>query len=212
MRPEFGRTGVYVLIGSDESTTLPKIYIGEGGPIGPRLRSHQRKKDFWEQAVFFVSKDESLNKAHVKHLESRLISLATEAKRCSLDNATGSETPTLSEIETADVEGFLANMLSIFPLIGLPMFEKDEAALASDQVFLSIQAKGIEAKGYEESGGFVVCEGSQVVIEETSSCHAYLRDLRRDLKTQGGLTEAPGSDHWVNVVALRKTAELGLES
>lgn len=80
-RPEFDRTGIYVLVGSDEDSTLPLIYIGEGDGIGPRLKSHQ-DKDFWEWAVFFVSKDSSLNKAHVKHLESRLIGLAKVAKQC----------------------------------------------------------------------------------------------------------------------------------
>ena len=51
--------------------------------------------------VFFTSKDENLNKAHIKHLEARLLRLAQEAKRCEIDNANQPDFPSLSE---ADVE------------------------------------------------------------------------------------------------------------
>jgi len=80
-RPEFDRTGIYVLVGSSEDSTLPMIYIGEGDPVKNRLNQHYSKKDFWDWAVFFVTKDSSLNKAHVKYLESRLLELAKAAKQ-----------------------------------------------------------------------------------------------------------------------------------
>ena len=49
---------------------LPTVYIGEGDPVRPRLESHSANKDFWTWLVFFVSKDDSINKAHVKYLEA----------------------------------------------------------------------------------------------------------------------------------------------
>lgn len=77
-RPELGKTGVYVLIGPD--TTIPgrrKIYIGEGDAILTRLTAHNRDtdKDFWDEAVILVSKDENLTKGHARFLEARLISM-----------------------------------------------------------------------------------------------------------------------------------------
>ncbi|MFN9047410.1 MAG: GIY-YIG nuclease family protein, partial [Planctomyces sp.] len=69
-RTEFGKTGVYVLIGTSDDSILPVIYVGEGDPVRNRLNQHYGKKDFWNWAVFFVAKDDSLNKAHVQHLES----------------------------------------------------------------------------------------------------------------------------------------------
>src|SRR5438045_4038439 len=36
-RPEFGKTGVYVLRGPSESGDLPTVYVSEGDPARPRL-------------------------------------------------------------------------------------------------------------------------------------------------------------------------------
>ena len=101
-RPEFDKTGIYVLVGSFEDSSLPIVYVGEGDPVKDRLNQHCKKKEFWVWAVFFVSKDNSLNKAYVKHLESRLLKLATTAKQCKLDNNQTSLRPSLSKAETAD--------------------------------------------------------------------------------------------------------------
>lgn len=193
-RDEFNRTGVYVLIGFSEDSALPTIYIGEGDPVKDRLNQHYSKKEFWEWAVFFVTKDNSLNKAHVKHLESRLLELAGGAKQCKIDNTGSSLLPTLSEAETADVECFLLDMLSIFPLLGLRVFEKTETHTKPEDV-LVIQSKGIRAKGYEDAKGFVVRSGSQLVMTEAPTIQGYLATLRRDLLEQGVIVTE--GDHFV---------------
>ncbi len=92
-REEFESTGVYLLVGPDPAGDKSLLHIGEGDPVRPRLESHYAKKDFWTWTVFFVSKDVSLNKAHVQYLESRLIQLAAEAKRVSLENQTVPQPP-----------------------------------------------------------------------------------------------------------------------
>lgn len=188
IRAEYDRTGVYVLVGLSEGSSLPTIYIGEGDPVKDRLNQHYSKKDFWDWAVFFVTKDSSLNKAHVKHLESRLLELAKAAKQCKLDNAQISLPPTLSEAETADVECFLLDMLSIFPLLGLGVFEKMVTSKKPANT-LSIEAKGIKAYGYEEAKGFVVLKGSSVVKAEVNSIPPGISTLRKDYLNQGILTE-----------------------
>lgn len=184
-RPEFDRTGIYVLVGSSEDSTLPTIYIGEGDPVKNRLNQHYSKKDFWDWAVFFVTKDSSLNKAHVKHLESRLLELAKAAKQSKLDNTGSSLPPTLSEVETADVESFLLDMLSILPLLGLSVFEKTESKTNLEQELLHIKAKGASARGYEDAKGFVVLKGSQMVEQPVPSLDKYSVATRNDLIDQG---------------------------
>lgn len=182
-RPEFDRTGIYVLVGFSEESVLPTLYIGEGDPVKARLNQHYSNKEFWDWGVFFVTKDSSLNKAHVKHLESRLMELAKAAKQCKLDNTQTSLPPTLSEAELADVESFLLDMLNIFPLLGLGVFEKAETKRKPKNM-LFIDAKGIKASGYEDPRGFVVMKGSEMVTEETNSIHKYLSALRNDLIEQ----------------------------
>lgn len=190
-REEFQYTGVYVLVGTSEESSLPTIYIGEGDPVRPRLDSHYAKKDFWNWGVFFVTSNQSLNKAHVKYLESRLIQQAKEAKQCNLDNANDSSKPTLSEADVADMKSFIQDMLKVFPLIGLSVFEKPDQARGTREL-LYIKAKGIKAKGYETNRGFVVLEGSEAVIEEVPSIHQYLTNLRSDLVNKGVLQDRDG--------------------
>jgi hypothetical protein len=86
-RPEVNRTGVYILWGESETGSLPKVYVGEGDTVIGRLDQHNRNKDFWTHGVVFTSKDQALNKAHVQHLEARLIALAATAKRCELSRS-----------------------------------------------------------------------------------------------------------------------------
>ena len=183
-RPEFDRTGIYVLVGVSEESVLPTLYIGEGDPVKNRLNNHYSNKEFWDWGVFFVTKDSSLNKAHVKHLESRLLELAKSAKQCRLDNTQTSLPPTLSEAETADMDSFLAGMLNIFPLLGLGVFEKTVTTKASKKDLLHIKAKGIEATGYEDPKGFVVTAGSGMYADETKSIHKGMSNLRADLLQQ----------------------------
>lgn len=187
-RPEYAKTGVYILVGTSEESSLPTVYIGEGDPVKNRIDSHQREKDFWDWAIFFVTKDESMNKAHVKHLESRLYYLAKDAKKCNLDNSQTSQLPSLSEAETADVESFLLDMLNIFPLLNLDIFEKTITS-KKPRDLLCIKSKGIIAKGYEDPKGFVVCRGSQAVKDEAESIHHYMTILRKDLLDQRVLAD-----------------------
>lgn len=187
-RPEVGRTGVYVLWGPSETGQLPRVYIGEGDVVLPRLDQHARQKDFWTHAVVFTSKDQNLNKAHVQYLEARLVELAAAAKRAELDNGNIPQRPNLSEADVADAEGFLGDLLLCLPVVGVNLFEKAVAdALRSDRDLLFLRSKGIEARGLDSSEGFVVLAGSRAARATVPSCHPYLIELRKSLIDKGVL-------------------------
>lgn len=123
-RHEFGRPGVYILTGyRNANDELPTIYIGEGDVLRSRIDSHFTSKDFWDRGIVFTASNNSLNKAHVRWLESALVSRAGQARRCILDNGTEPQQVGLSEAERADTEGFLREVLQILPLVGLRAFE-----------------------------------------------------------------------------------------
>lgn len=198
--PELGRTGVYLLTGLTEESALPQLYIGEGDPILPRLEQHALKKDFWTHLIAFTGSDhnQNLNKAHVQHLESRLVEIARTAKRCVLQNGNIPQPPTLSRADRADTENFLADVLLCLPVLGYPFFEmaatmSAEAALhpltapAIAPVPFQLASKGIRAQGQESAAGFVVKAGSTAVATEVPSIHDFLKRLRADLKSQGVL-------------------------
>ncbi|MBE7496852.1 MAG: GIY-YIG nuclease family protein [Verrucomicrobiaceae bacterium] len=188
-RDEFGRTGVYILVGpGPEGSALPSLYIGQSDRIQTRLDAHHKNKDFWEWAVFFVSKDNALNVAAAQYIESRLIERASTAKRCHLDNGNEPTGPNLGDADAADAEGFLRTMLRVLPLLGISAFEQKEsktAASARTMLFLTPKSKSITAKGYAQPGGFIVCAGSSAVIQESEAIHAYMAAKRRDLLAQG---------------------------
>ena len=183
-RNEFAKPAVYILTGPSEDSALTRIYVGEGDPVGPRLDNHAAKKDFWTSLILFCAKDDNLNKAHIQHLEARLVALARKAQRAELDNSNTPELPTLSEAESAEAEGFLAEMLLCLPLIGVQAFEQAES-LRSQSEPLELIGKGIRARGYDTAGGFLVKKGSQAVSSVVPSTHQYIRDLRRVLLQQG---------------------------
>ncbi len=145
-RKEFQQPGVYILIGGG------KIYIGEGDPVGPRLESHVRQKDFWKKAIFFNSEAGRLNKAHVQHLESRLVQIAKEASKAALENGNMPIAPALSESEHAFAENFLNDILLILPLLGFHQLElgeeEDAIAQEDDQVDITDNSEGKRSSLY----------------------------------------------------------------
>jgi hypothetical protein len=185
-RRELERTGVYVLAGPPEESGLPRIYVGEGDPIRPRLEQHASKKDFWTSCIAFTSKDGNLNKAHVQYLESRLVSLAQEAKRSVMENGNMPALPSLSEADAADAEGFLAEMLLCFPVLGVSVFTAG-APPPRNAPTLLIASKGIRAMGVETPEGLLVRAGSEAVKDEVESIHNYMSELRSALVANGVL-------------------------
>jgi hypothetical protein len=66
-RDEYTRPGVYLLTGPPSGTGLKdQLYLGEADDVRDRVDQHLRGKDFWTTVVAFTSKDENLNKAHVR--------------------------------------------------------------------------------------------------------------------------------------------------
>ena len=188
-REELNRTGAYVLWEPGTSQQLPSVYIGQSDLLRQRLVDHAKNKDFWTRAIVFTSKDQSLNKAHVRHIEARLLGLARDAKGCELENSTVPPLPPLSDADKADAELYLADMLLCLPVVGLSFFERPRGpAGKTRELFLS--AKDIQARGYEEPSGFVVRSGSQAVKDEVPSIHNYLSGLRTELRKQGILEDS----------------------
>jgi hypothetical protein len=193
-RFEFDKPGVYVLFGRSPDADRSLIYVGEGDPVRPRLEQHFVKKDFWVSMIVFVSMGENLNKAQVQYLEARLVQLARDAKRCVLDNTNTPQLPSLSEADTADVEGFLREILLIYPVLGVLDFEKAPILPPSKRILL-LRGKETSAKGYESSQGFVVLADSIARAACVSSAHGYLKNRRDLLVEQGILAPTAGGGY-----------------
>ena len=125
LREEVGRSGVYVLVGPDEEQSeggRRRVYVGEGDIVRTRLDQHQKQKAFWTRAYVFTSKDDSLNKAHVRYLEASLVGLARSAGLVAVDNETEPPVKGLSEADRAEMDAYLDEALLLLPLIGVEAF------------------------------------------------------------------------------------------
>lgn len=169
---ELERTGVYILWNRDEALPAPQAYVGQGERVSERIRSHEREKDFWTDAVAFTTKDDSLNRAHVLYLESRLVQIAAGAGRCALENGNTPTLPTIGQAATADTERYLDDLLDCLPIIGVRFFEAavsttGESGVPDGATELFFKGnKGLAARAYQTASGFVVLKGSYANVNQ----------------------------------------------
>lgn len=190
--------GVYFLIGTDEKTAKPKVYIGEGENVWERLKNHAVTKDFWNEVICFTSKDDNITKSHVKYLESRLIDICKNAGRILLDNT---NYPSLNSLPLPDrdaMEEFIFNIKLLSGTLGHKFLEdpigftafKDqtnhtiepsqaESTDVKKELELNLYIKGVVATAIQTDEGIVVLPGSQV-IEKESKNYGY-KTLRDEL-------------------------------
>ncbi|CAG0976363.1 MAG: hypothetical protein MPEBLZ_00311 [Candidatus Methanoperedens nitroreducens] len=117
---------------------IRKPYIGEAEDVFKRLYQHQ-EKNFWTEALAFISKDENLNKAHIKYLEFSLHDEAVEANRYKVFNSNVPTKPAISEAEIAIMSEFSINLKLLVGALGFRIFEKLTKSLTSkqDKYFIS---------------------------------------------------------------------------
>jgi hypothetical protein len=217
-RDDFGKPGVYVLRGLDPDG-LVRVYIGEADELRARINQHfsgPTAKDFWERAVAFTSKDENLNKAHVRFLESRLVGLGQAAKRAKLENGTAPAAPALSEYDRAEAETFLDEMLVIYPLLGIDAFAPPAAGTADPTKILYLKSGGVTARARDTAEGFIVLEGSLAAKHE-GAVGDYVVKIRQNLLAIGVLADGGAflkvcQDYTFSSPSLASTVLLGRNS
>lgn len=194
VRQEAAFTGVYILLGEVE--TKPRIYIGEAEDIAHRIRSHDVQKDWWDRAVLIVSSANTLNKAHVKYLESRLVEEALVVGNADLDNRNTPTRSGLSEAATANMEAFLENILLVLPALRVDVFLKRTrrsqqvvaATVPGDPVFELFSKKHhLAATARLSDGEFVVLKGSDARASWEGAEGANYRLLHEQLLESGVL-------------------------
>lgn len=197
-REDLVKTGVYLLFGKDEEDT-DQVYIGEAESILKRLNKHLTQKDFWNETIIFISKDENLNKAHIKYLENRLYEIAKSAKRYKTVNTITPTQSSLSESDREAMEEFIENIKMLVNTLGHKVFnEKREIRPKHKQNIFFIKAtRGADAQGEPTSDGFVVFKGSKASVSTVNSITKNFINLRQQLidkeiiKFNGDIMEFP---------------------
>ncbi len=191
-RPEFQKPGVYILLGKGENNE-EAAYIGEAEVIAERLSAHIVNKEFWNEVIFFGSKDKYLNKASVKYLENRLYDLAIKAGRFSINQNVPTRSE-LSEAEQAELEEFLANIKVLTAALGHRIFEALEETVEQNevqqQIFYCKNGAGAVSKGSPSTEGFIVYKDSLFIIAEQLSLADGIRLERQQMVSEGILQAA----------------------
>lgn len=188
-RPEFQKPGIYILIGKGENNE-DAAYIGEAEVIANRLFQQIADKDFWNEVIFFGSKDKYLNKASVKYLENRLHALALNAGRYTINQNTPTRSE-LSEAEQAELEEFLSHAKVLTATLGHKLFEALEETVedneVQNQIFYCRNGAGAESKGSPSTEGFIVYKDSLFIITEQPSLADGIRLERQKMLNDGTL-------------------------
>ena len=211
--------GIYILRGEDPDEAFDSVvYIGQSDDVALRLTQHMRSDDkaFWTETVAFVSKDSALNKAHGSLLEAKLIELANAAGRAKVMNRTQPPSPSLSAVDLAEAEGFLAEALAILPLLGVVAFEKPSPrASVSQRLFLS--GPEADGKGEIRSDGFLALAGSRARTNALDSLGPGWTKLRSHLLETGVFVEEGSScrlsqDYLFKSISAASSVLLGRQS
>lgn len=187
-REDSENTGVYFLLGKDENNG-DTIYIGEAEKILTRIKQHLKDTEYWNDCIAVISKDNLLNKAHVKYLENKFHSLAKTAGRSTVVNSTIPTCSSISEYDEAMLQEFISNTKLLINTLGYKVFdliEDTSVKLNQNQSYFYIKAaRGAEATGIIVSDGFAVLKGSIIASSITKSMSTSLCNLRNLLLNKG---------------------------
>ncbi|MGB4437736.1 MAG: GIY-YIG nuclease family protein [Sedimentibacter sp.] len=178
-RSDLQGPGIYFLFGVQEDES-PIIYIGESENLYDRLTDHLKLKDYWNECIAFFSKDEYLNKAHIKYLEHKFYVLAKDANRYLIKNENIPTKSIISEAEEAELEEFIYNARIIIGTLGHKAFEPISISNDDNEYFYFERSKGQAGKGTGKvtSEGFVVLKGAYVKPDLLPSATKWVSDLR----------------------------------
>ena len=187
-RSDAQNTGVYFLFGKNidgEET----VYIGEAEKIYSRLKRHIKDEIYWGDCIAVVSKDNLLNKAHVKYLENIFYNLAVKASRATVINSTIPTCSSIAEFDLAMLEEFIESTKMLVNSLGYKVFDGVDESIKSQQdslrYFYIDAARGATGKGLIVSDGFAVLKDSKIADPVSASMSASLVKLRDKLIAAG---------------------------
>lgn len=187
-RPDAENTGVYFLLGKDENN-MDTLYIGEAEKMLTRLKQHLKDQLYWSDCIVVVSKDNLLNKAHVKFLENKFFVLAKTAGRSVVINSAVPTCSSISEYDEAMLLEFISNAKLLVNTLGYKIFDTIEDSSVkkqNSQILFYIQAaRGANAKGVIVADGFAVLKDSAIATTTVPSMSDSLNRLRNELIEKG---------------------------
>jgi hypothetical protein len=184
------RPGSYILIGRDiDANDTQMVYVGEGDPVGPRLKAHGVQKEFWTEAAVFTSKDDYLTKTQIQYLEVGLVEAIKSAARAKLDNMNSPTAPNISEADQAEVTGFFETIKLLLGASGFNFLQswEEPVVLSKTKEVFYFRVKFAEARMVRSASSYIVLAGSTAQAKSTPSAAGWIEKLRNQLSEAGNL-------------------------
>ncbi len=180
---ELSNTGIYFLLGENEKWE-EQVYIGQAVDLKTRLGQHNKGKDFWNWAVLFTSKENSLTESDLNYLEKELIKKTIEINRIKVENKVLGNPCLIPNHRKADMEDFLEDLEILLGNLGFPFLQgyKQKDAKKNNDMNYFLQTKGSKAEGLLTQEGFLVLKGSMWPKEISLSWKKrWINEKREDL-------------------------------
>jgi hypothetical protein len=121
-RAELKDPGVYLLTGHADAANRPSLYIGAADPVCDGLARSSADEQGWATAIVFTSKENRLSFAQCRLIVERLLNLARR-DIVAISRVDSSAPARLDDAASAAAENFLSYMLSLYPLLGVTVFD-----------------------------------------------------------------------------------------
>lgn len=195
-RAELTQPALYFLCDREDE----KTYIGECENFVHRVKDHDQKKDFWEIAIIFIAKDNSLEKGDVKYLESLAVEDAKRASRMEVLNLTVPVRNNLHEFKAETIKEFYDDLKLMISTLGYPVFDIVEADKADTKDFWFCKNNKTDARGVYNEQGFTILAGSLIDGSERPSFaknYPFGAQERKTLLQEKGSKQNSSEDVWV---------------
>lgn len=162
----------YILLGGeDDFASVPEAYIGQTENFKERVKSHESKKSFWNVALVFIAKDNSLTKADVQYIEAKEIKKAKKTNSYLLkENKVQPTAPNLPPHLRDTVNEFIEDIELLTAFMGCSIFiEKIHVSKEVDSQYFFFKARGGDAKAIFSDGILTVLEGSALASTSVPS-------------------------------------------
>lgn len=199
-RDEMKQSGIYFLFGHNEDKQKDVTYIGQatnrknGEGVLLRVQEHTRDNhaDYFNDVIILTTQNNSFGPTEISYLENKFTQLAKDAGRFIVKNGNEPNSGNVTEEKQSELDEVVENTLMIVGTLGyrvfVPMLKKLEKDLPNNQsIYLYLKRKSkksnkvIEARCERTSEGFVVLEGSQIEVIDSTVIPASLQKFRKEL-------------------------------
>ena len=202
-REDLKQSGVYFLFGTSEQAETPVVYIGQAGVrkngegILSRLLEHKRspEKDYWTEAITFITSNNSFGPTEISYLENRFYNLALHAHRCQVKNNNDPSPGHITEEKESELEEFIDYAKLILGTLGhkilVPLSQHPESSASplsatpqETTLYLTRTIKQygltVKASGKQTPEGFVVFRGSIISPNDDDTIPLSVKEKRKD--------------------------------